>query len=489
MSDRVFYTIVISFALGVFVASITPFGYFGAAFLLIIGGALFFVTPQKLVALGFMFCSIGAGYVLIRTVDSTTLPLEGEVGQEVSIAGVVIKEPVHKERSQRIIVRPDEDSSGRILVLTQTRPRFAYGDLVNVRGVLKKPESFETDTGRTFNYEKYLAKSDIHYQILFPEIDTVGSGGGNIVKRALFSVKERFLLSLNQTLPQPHSALAGGLVVGAQEALGDDLLDAFRATGIIHIVVLSGYNVVIVAEAIMRLTRRFLAKKIALIFGSVGIVLFAVLTGGSATIVRASLMALLVLLARATGRTYGILRALSLAGFVMILHNPHIVAFDPSFQLSFLATLGLIFFAPYIEKWGSSLPKNFGIREFAAATISTQLFVLPLILFSIGEISLVAVPVNILILATIPLTMLFGFVTGLVGMLSVALAIPFTAISYALLGYILVVVKLFASIPFASVGAPQFPFWAMASVYVFYGWILWKLKTKTPSNEIDGVSI
>ena len=487
MSNRFFYTAVIAFGVGVLIASTADFGYVAAAFLLLLACALFFVTPNRLVVVALILSALGVGYVVVRTVDTSELSLEADVGQEVTIEGTVIKEPIHKERSQQIVVEPEGGDRGYVLVLTSPRPRFAYGDEVVVQGVLKKPESFETDTGRTFDYEKYLAKSNVYYQMLFPDVEQTGSGGGNALRRGLFTMKEKFLLGLNKALPQPHAALAGGLVVGAQEALGDDLLDAFRITGIIHIVVLSGYNVAIVAEAIMRLTRRFLARNIALVLGGVGIVLFAILTGGSATIVRASLMAILVLVARATGRTYDIVRALSLAGFVMILHNPHILAFDPSFQLSFLATLGLIFFSPYIERWGKGITNNFGIREFTAATISTQLFVLPLILYSIGQVSVVAVFVNVLILAMIPLTMLFGFFTGLVGMVSTALALPFTAFSYVLLSYILLVVDIFSRIPFAAFVVPQFPFWAMLAIYGAYVWLLVRIKTKTPPEKTGDV--
>ncbi|MEK7147475.1 MAG: ComEC/Rec2 family competence protein, partial [Patescibacteria group bacterium] len=105
-----------------------------------------------------------------------------------------------------------------------------------------------------------------------------------------------------------------------------DWLEKFRTVGVIHIVVLSGYNITIVAEFIMRLLA-FLPRAARLAGGALAIILFAVMTGGSATIVRASLMAILVVVARATGRIYGITRALLLAGFLMVLHNPKILVF------------------------------------------------------------------------------------------------------------------------------------------------------------------
>ena len=222
----------------------------------------------------------------------------------------------------------------------------------------------------------------------------------------------------------------------------------------------------------------FLPHLAGISIGAIAIIFFAIMTGASATIVRASIMALLVLLARATGRTYAITRALFIAGFFMILHNPKILVFDSSFQLSFMATLGLIYLEPKIEQYFKLVPTKWQLREFATATVATQLFVLPLILYKMGDLSLVALPVNMLILAFVPLTMLFGFLTGVLGFVSTILSLPFAYVTYALLTYQLKVVELFASLPFASLHINHFPVWAMLFIYMVYALLLWKLYVK-----------
>ena len=262
-------------------------------------------------------------------------------------------------------------------------------------------------------------------------------------------------------------------MVGAKQSLGDELQEDFRKTGIIHIVVLSGYNVTIVAEAIMRFFA-FLPHMFSLSLGAISIIFFAILTGGSATIVRASMMALFVLLARATGRTQTITRALFIAGFLMLLHNPKILVFDSSFQLSFTATLALIYLAPKIEKHFHLLPTRFQLREFAVATVATQIFVLPMILYKMGTLSLVALPVNLLILVFVPITMLFGFITGMLGFVSTIISLPFAFITNALLTYQLKVVDIFASLPVAAIEINYFPIWIAVLIYIIYGIVIWK---------------
>jgi competence protein ComEC len=496
---RWFYVGIGSFAAGVFLRSFADFGLSFPLFILLLGavlGAYIFLAHKSQTLLFIPLVCVAAGLGILRfDLADAFAPrhvLDAYLDMKVTLEGVVVDEPVHKERTQQLRVRVESiensavgEEEVKILLLVETRPEYGYGDRLHISGVLKEPEPFETDNGRLFDYPAYLAKDGIFYQMLYPAVEFVDGGHGNPVKRLLFGFKEAFLSRVERVVPEPHAALLGGLVVGAQESLGDELLEDLRDVGIIHIVVLSGYNVTIVAEAIMRFTGVFLPRLAAIGLGALGIVLFAVMTGGSATIVRASIMALLVVLARATGRTYDITRALFVAGFVMIALNPTILVFDPSFQLSFLATLGLVYVAPIIEKHLHFVSTKWQLREVVVATIATQIFVLPLLLFQIGELSLVALPVNVLILAAVPVTMFLGFLTGIVGFAGTVLSLPFAYASYGFLAYMLGVVSLFSTIPFASLALPVFPAWGMFLLYggyvVFLTYVHRK-KNTTPAN-------
>src|SRR5690606_5955202 len=143
--------------------------------------------------------------------------------------------------------------------------------------------------------------------------------------------------------------------------------------------------------------------KIPLLFGAVGIILFAIMVGGGATVVRASIMALLSLIARATGRLYEVTIALIVAGFIMVLWSPRVLVFDPSFQLSFLATLGLIHATPLFERWLRMIPEYFSLRTIISATLGTQLFVLPLLLFMTGVFPMYSPLANALVLPAVPI--------------------------------------------------------------------------------------
>ncbi|OIO31660.1 MAG: hypothetical protein COZ49_03760 [Candidatus Yonathbacteria bacterium CG_4_10_14_3_um_filter_47_65] len=471
---------VFCFAGGVLFRSFFDLGNFFTALVFSVGAVIFilgrFSNEKKALLLSVALVSIALGIFRFNIADDSAM-YKNFKEEHVRTTAVVVDEPDERETHVNLIVRPIDLDEGahilgtNVLVVAPLHPVIHYGDIISIDGDLSKPKNFSNQNGDVFDYVSYLAKDDIYFQIFYPRLSIVDRNKGNPVKGFLFSFKKHVMDSISSVVPEPHASLLGGLVFGAKRSLGTELLDKFRTAGVIHIVVLSGYNVTIVADAIMR-ALSFLPQTFSMMFGGAGIILFAIMTGGNATIVRASVMALLVVIARATGRVYEITVALIVAGFLMILHNPKILAFDASFQLSFLATLGLVYLAPLLERYFHFVPKKFQIREFALSTTATQLFVLPFLLYRIGEISLVALPANILILAFVPLTMFFGFLAGISGFIAPVISLPFAFIAYGLLAYELSVVETFSAIPFASVKVPGVSFFAVVCVYAFYAFMI-----------------
>src|SRR3989338_7433963 len=417
------------------------------------------------IILALLIVSTGLGMLRFDFADRSAEKeaLNPYLGQTIVFEGIVADEPDERETTTRLTIRFQArflPAGGRsltnpremkVLVITNREPRFEYGDRLRIEGVIERPDNFKDEaTLREVDYRSYLAKDDIYYEMFRPKIVLLSRGEGNPVVAKLFAFKRAFVDNIGRLIPEPHASLLAGLIVGAKQSLGKKLLDDFRTVGVIHIVVLSGYNITIIAYFIEWLFSR-MRKNPRLILASVGIILFAIMVGASATVVRATIMALLVLLARSTGRIYMVTRALLIAGFFMLLHNPKILVFDVSFQLSFLATVGLIYFSPIIGPRVKWITEKWRMREIAVATVATQLFVLPFLLYKTGIMSLVSLPVNLLILAAIPFTMLFGFLAGVAGFAATALALPFAYAAYAFLAYELAIVEWFARLPQTAV--------------------------------------
>lgn len=482
---------VVGFLVGVALGTIGILDIFASVFIGILGLSIYVVdriyTHEERFAKGLILlitflCAVAFGGIRFgfANMHQGDPILNEGINHQVTVEGVVVREPIQKENYQQLVIEVQtlqvatstENISGKVLVFADRHPVFVYGDVLRIQGTVTEPEAFTTDTGREFDYKNFLAKDGIWHMMRFPHIEHIATGKGNHIFEWLFSFKQVFLQNIRELIPQPHVALLGGLVVGAQEAMSKELLDDFRKTGIIHIVVLSGYNVSIIAEAIGRILVRIFPLVVADSFGVLSIALFALMTGASATTIRASIMAILVILARRIGRRYDITRALIIAGLLMVLHNPRILLFDPSFQLSFIATLGLIQISPYVEEKLSWIPERFQLRTIVSATIATQLAVLPLLLYMTGELSVVAIFVNILVLGVIPLTMLFGFVTGALAFVFSPLGIPFSFLTFGLLEYILTIIDWFARLPFASLSIPILPLWAVFFWYGVYALLL-----------------
>lgn len=205
--------------------------------------------------------------------------LESQLEQQVTLEGVIKREPEDRANSTRLYVKTDY---GLILVMTPLGERWRYGEKVVVTGLLQKPEEFETDLGRVFNYPGYLLAQGVSYQISFAEVEKEGSSESYALA-TLYDFKHSFMLNLEKLIPEPQSGLGEGLLLGVKKALGEDLEQTFRQTGIIHIVVLSGYNVMIVVTFILFILGSIFGRKSSTVFGIIGIVLFAFLVGLGAT--------------------------------------------------------------------------------------------------------------------------------------------------------------------------------------------------------------
>lgn len=473
-----FYVLTLSFLAGVFLRSFIAVDaatlLFAFMLALVLGVFAWMCTNAHIlyIVLALLACGLG----VVRThmaFENYERALVFSSGTHVSAEGVVAAEPDVRENS--VVLWIDTTMVGetplRLRVKAPLYPEYAYGDSIAFSGELHILEAFETETGRVFDYAGFLMKDRIHYELRHATLQNLESDAGNVVQSALYTIKAQWLTGVSQTIPEPMASLAGGVIVGAKQSLGERWLEMFRETGIIHIVVLSGFNLTIVALAIKWLLARF-SPRIATTLAILGIAAFAVMTGGGATVVRASIMAMIGLFVLSKGETRILVRMLALAAVAMVMWNPFVLAFDPGFQLSFVATLGLVLGVPALLPYLSWVPKRFQFRDIVAATLATQSAVLPLLLYSIGEVSLIAPVVNVLVLPLVPFAMLVGFVAGAFGVFSTTLAMPIAWVAYLVFAYMFAVVELFAAVPFASVVLPPVSITIVMGLYALLGWWL-----------------
>ncbi|MGB4076557.1 MAG: ComEC/Rec2 family competence protein [Minisyncoccia bacterium] len=487
--SRLLLLAALGFAFGILAASLLSFGWPLAGYTALLA-ALFLILwfRQRSVMLLATFCILAGATLGIlnteREPDTLPEPFLDIIGTKTSFSGVVVEDPDIRETTKRITVELERGGERtRFLVVTARFPEVRYGERVRIEGVPKYPEPFTTENGRVFRYDRFLAKDGIFAVVSFAHSEVIGAREGVWlhIRGALSDIKFAGITALSAALPEPHASLASGLILGGKQGLGASLLDDFIRSGLIHIVVLSGYNVMIIAEFIMKLlagvSRRWAAALGALTIGA-----FVLAAGAGPASVRAGLMAGIALYGRATLRTYDAFRALVFAGVLMLLWNPRILAFDPGFQLSFIATVGLIFGAPLVERWLVWVRIKF-LREIGAATLAAQIAVLPLLLYQSGLFSVVALPSNLLVLPLVPFAMLASFIALIGGMLVPFFAAVIGFPSFLLLSYIIGAVEFAAHLPLAAFTIPEFPFILVVLAYALLALLVHHLHRSSRSSR------
>jgi len=267
-----------------------------------------------------------------------------------------------------------------------------------------------------------------------------------------------FLSIINQMLPEPHAGLLAGILFGTKATLSRDLYNALVTTGTLHIVALSGMNITILESLVGVSLLRFFSKRVTSVLTIVVIIGFVWFVGVSASVIRASIMGSLALLAVIFGKqTWSFYSFFITVGIMLLIHPAWIS--DISFQLSAGATLGIILFggksAKIIEKngrlWIFRYLYSF-IQDDLRVTLAAQVFTIPLIFFTFHRISLVSPLTNILIGWTIaPLTAV-GLIAVLLGWMWLPLGYVGGWVAWTFLEYLIFVIVWTAKIPFASLG-------------------------------------
>jgi competence protein ComEC len=378
-------------------------------------------------------------------------------GNSVKAIGIVYDEPEFKESSVWLRAELKNGYQGKVLIKTKPYAKdFQFGDEISFEGKLEEPENF-----LDFDFKAYLAKEGIYSIVNYPKLEIIENNQGSAIKSFLLKIKNSFEGKINSILPEPESSFLGGLLLGERQSLNADLKEKMQKSGTSHLVALSGYNITIICSAVLSLLLFFgLRRGIAFWLSVLFVILFVLMTGASASVVRAGIMGVLFLLSQKIGRLYHPRNALFLAGLGMILINPKILRFDFAFQLSFAATLGLIYFYPFFERILKSDKSSFlNWRSILATTLSAQIAVLPLIILRFGYFPIVSPLSNIFILSLIPITMLLGFLTGVLGFVFLGLAMIFGFLPYLLLKVEILIISFFGSFKFAIISLDKIREW------------------------------
>jgi len=260
-----------------------------------------------------------------------------------------------------------------------------------------------------------------------------------------------FTSLINMYLPEPHASLLNGIIFGIPIRTAKSFYTQLKTVGLLHIVVLSGMNISILANLVGIATQSF-GKKISVCIAIVTIILFICFVGPQPPIIRAGCMGILSYIAILSGRQYVALFGLFLSSVFIAIFYPQWIT-SLSFQLSAGATLGIILFGQTKEQKCQTKTKQiiFGLYKEMRSSFAAQILTAPLIFITFKQVSFISIVSNLFVSWTIIPLMIFGFLTSVLGTINFYLGIPIAYLCYGLLSYFIFIVDTLSKIPFAFV--------------------------------------
>lgn len=355
-------------------------------------------------------------------------------GQKVSVTIRADNDATYNDRSQLefdathvTFTSPErQEVPGRMRISGFGVPAVYRGDILQVSGKLYKTRG-SRQAGISFGQISIVKPTDSSFEKL----------------------RREFVAATLSSMPEPHSSLALGILIGQRTTLPERVNERLNKTGLTHIIAVSGYNLTIIVQAVRRLLKKR-SKYQVVLFSGLLIAGFLFITGFSASIVRAALVSGLSLAAWYCGRAFKPVLLLLLTAAVTAYVNPLYVWSDIGWYLSFAAFYGVLVTAPaVIKRFARKEPKLIG--GVVAETLCAQLLTLPIIMFIFGRVSVVSLVANLLVVPLVPFAMLFALLAGVnymvFGSLLSWLAFP----AQAILTYMLDIVKILGGLSFASV--------------------------------------
>lgn len=344
---------------------------------------------------------------------------------------------------------------GLILAVVPAGGEWRYGDLVRLEGRIELPTQEEE-----FSYRDYLARQGIYAYFPRGKAQRLGRGYGNALSAGVYGLRQRFLSTVYRLWPDPEASLLAGILLGVETGIPQPVAEAFKATGTSHIIAISGFNITLLSGLMVAFFGRLLGKRrrvLAGLLSAAGIAGYTLLVGADAAVVRAALMGGLSLFARMVGRRQEGVNSLAFVAALMALFDPNVL-WDIGFQLSFMATLGLVLYAEplseaFVNLAARRLPLNTAQRlagpvgEYVLFTLAAQITTLPVMVYHFQKFSLAAFLTNPVILPAQPPVMILGGAAVFLAQVSAPLGHLAAQVAWPFVAFTIRVVELFAAIP------------------------------------------
>lgn len=462
MSDKTFYSVFIGFIVGIGLHTSKGSSRVTLLFFLLFFCLVFCIKNKKIrknilyVFLGFVFVLLGSLYSFLKEPFAPNLK-----EQEHVFLGKIVTIPENRNNYYEYVLKTKDF---RILITNDKSNDLSYGQIRKV-----KLSNQEIISKNNKNYKEYLLSQNI--TIKGSVIDSIKIDSENKLYKILNKSRNYIKKVFDKFMTYPESGLASGLIIGSRDWMNYETYNEFIKSGTIHIVALSGYNISVLISLVRNIFIYILPILLVEFSLVLFIILFLIMTGLSTTGLRAGVMALVIIFARNYGISAVKDRLLIIAGVFLLIMRPYALWYDLSYQLSIIATFSVLFMAPVVHKKFLHKMKDFWADIFAT-TISATIFTAPIIVYTVGSVSIVSIFSNIIIVPIVPLA------TGLnILLVSVSFIEP---LAYIIGGFnsfvhsfIFFVSRSFANLPFSQI---QFEMPKIILITIYALLVMWVIK-------------
>lgn len=404
-----------------------------------------------------------AGLRLEQTVDSPAPAIASAVGQDVTLSGVIASEPDPGELTTAYDVRVERaifaDGStmtrpGTIRVWLHQYERYLPGDRLVLEGELEEAPVFDG-----FDYRSYLAKQGIGAVMWRPKTEFLDAGAG--LERELTRLRLALDGSLQRAIPEPAASLAGGIAFGRDGGLSEEVKAEFNASGLRHLVAVSGANLVLVAAMTLAAGSRLVGRSRAWPAAAAAVAGYVALAGFEPSVARAAVMTAILFAGELVGRPQSGLPGLAAAVIVLTAAWPGL-ALDAGFQLSVAATAGLITIGPWLRyaldaarRWWTISWLPGWATEVMALSVAASAASAPITWAHFGRVSVIGPLANLVVQPVLALAFWVSLATAALGLVSRTAGEVTGTIAYYPLTFILEAAATAGGLRWASVGSGE----------------------------------
>ncbi|MBN1621367.1 MAG: DNA internalization-related competence protein ComEC/Rec2 [Endomicrobiales bacterium] len=406
---------------------------------------------------------------------------------QVEVEGVVRSQPRNKRNKSYVVLEASsldgKDVSGKVLVsYASDIADIEPGDVLKITGQIKKPHQNTNPGG--FDYARYLSRQKIYSLLYAREIIKTSHKAIPFYKSLALKIRSSMISAIKNNLPGLEGVLLSKMLVGERSRLPEDEKEKFVDAGVMHVLVVSGMHVGYCVAIFWGLFRLLgLSYRRAALFTIPFIPIYALVTGANPPVLRASMMAIFIIISLSLARESNIYQSLSIAALTILILNPQAL-FTASFQLSFAATLGIVYIYPFLNK--AINPENNFLNEedklrkivrflqwplrLFMVSFAAQLAVSPLIAYYFNKISLIGILTNMFVIPLVGIIIAAGLVLYIINtaLPGLVFLISFIAsINYYLLKMLTFIVDYFSSLPGATLQLPTPSIFFIICYYIF----------------------